>query len=486
MTAPARPRPLGALKTLAAFRAHLQAQGVALGCDEAVEVGPGAPLARAHRLGDGRLIGNRFCIHPMEGWDGTPDGRPSELTRRRWRRFGESGAKLIWGGEAVAVRADGRANPNQLCLDRATAPSLGALRDELAAAHRVRHGGDGDLLVGLQLTHSGRFSRPAPGPPQPRPAQAHPVLDRRFPDGVAVRVFSDDELDALAETFVDAAVLAADAGFAFVDVKHCHGYLGHELLGCHTRPGRFGGALANRMRFLELVVSGIRRRAPALGIGVRVSAIDVVPFARGPDGRGVPEPVALPYLHGFGVDAGRPTEPDLREPIAFLQRVRDLGIELVNITAGSPYYNPHLQRPALYPPSDGYDPPADPLHFVAAQIAATAALKRAVPELFVIGTGYSYLQEFLPAVAQNVIRTGGADAIGIGRLALSYPDFPADVLGGRPLDRHRLCRTFSDCTTGPRNGLPSGCYPLDPFYKERPDAVRVKALRPRAGTGAET
>jgi 2,4-dienoyl-CoA reductase-like NADH-dependent reductase (Old Yellow Enzyme family) len=311
--------------------------------------------------------------------------------------------------------------------------------------------------------------------------QAHPLLDARFAAaGATLRPLSDDALEELAATFVDAAALAADAGFAFVDVKHCHGYLAHELLGAHTRPGPFGGALENRMRFLDQVVSGVRRRVPHLGIGVRLSAFDTVPYGRGADGRGTPESAPLPYRFGFGVRADAPTEPDLAEPIAFLRHLSDLGIELCNLTAGSPYYCPHLQRPALYPPSDGYDPPDDPLRYVAAQIAATAALKRAVPELFVVGTGYSYLQEFLPFVAQHVVRSGGADAIGLGRLALSYPDFPDDVLSGRALDRRRLCRTFSDCTTGPRNGFVSGCFPLDPFYRQRPETARIRGLRPRA------
>jgi 2,4-dienoyl-CoA reductase-like NADH-dependent reductase (Old Yellow Enzyme family) len=476
------------LKTLAAFRAHLQALSIKLGTDDAVATGPDAPLAQAfqlrHGAGAGVHIGNRFCIHPMEGWDGDSDGRPTELTHRRWRRFGESGAKLIWGGEAVAVRTDGRANPNQLVINTANLSSLRALREDLLHAHQVRYGRTDDLLVGLQLTHSGRYARPHRRErAEPMPVQAHPLLDARFPPDTEPRPMDDDALTTLAAAFVDAAVLAADAGFAFVDVKHCHGYLAHELLGAHLRPGLFGGTLENRSRFLGLIVDGIRRRAPHLGIGVRVSAVDTVPFCRGPDGHGTPEATALPYRCGFGVRADAPTEFDLEEPIAFLKRLRELGIELCNITAGSPYYNPHLQRPALYPPSDGYDPPGDPLHFVAAHVTITAALKRAVPELFVVGTGYSYLQEFLPFVAQHAVRTGGVDAVGIGRLALSYPDFPDDVLRGRPLDRHRLCRTFSDCTTGPRNGLVSGCFPLDPFYRQRPEAAQVKALRPRAGDG---
>ncbi|HXI54605.1 MAG TPA: NADH:flavin oxidoreductase, partial [Polyangia bacterium] len=303
MTAGARPRPLGAMKTLEAFRAHLRAAGIDLGTDDVIETGAGAPLAQPHRLrgngggageGDsgGLTIGNRFCIHPMEGWDGDSDGRPTELTRRRWRRFGESGAKLIWGGEAVAVRLDGRANPNQLVINEATAPSLRALREELVSAHRARHGRSDDLVVGLQLTHSGRYARPRSDGPQPMPVTPHPILDGRFPPGVTVRPMDDEALTALAATFVEAAGLAADAGFAFVDVKHCHGYLLHELLGAHTRPGAFGGPLENRTRFLRLVVEGIRRRVPGLGIGVRLSAFDTVPFRRGADGRGTPEDAA--------------------------------------------------------------------------------------------------------------------------------------------------------------------------------------------------
>ena len=129
------------------------------------------------------------------------------------------------------------------------------------------------------------------------------------------------------------------------------------------------------------------------------------------------------------------------------------------ITAGSPYYNPHVQRPAFFPPSDGYTPPEDPLVGVARMIAATAELARAHPEVAIVGSGYSYLQQWLPHAAQHAVRTGGAASVGIGRGMLSYPHLPADVLAGRPLETSRLCRTFSDCTTAPRNGLVSGCYP---------------------------
>jgi 2,4-dienoyl-CoA reductase-like NADH-dependent reductase (Old Yellow Enzyme family) len=169
----------------------------------------------------------------------------------------------------------------------------------------------------------------------------------------------------------------------------------------------------------------------------------------------------------------------LTEPIWLLHALQQEGVAMVNLSCGSPYYCPHVQRPALFPPSDGYRPPEDPLAGVARQIETTAFLKRRFPRLVLVGSAYSYLQEWLPLVAQSVVRAGGADLVGIGRLALSYPELPADVLAGRPLDRLRLCRTFSDCTTAPRNGLASGCYPLDAFYKSRPEAALLKQIKSR-------
>ena len=168
---------------------------------------------------------------------------------------------------------------------------------------------------------------------------------------------------------------------------------------------------------------------------------------------------------------------DLSEPLAFMQLLKSLDIELVCISAGSPYYNPHIQRPALFPPSDGYLPPEDPLAGVARQIAVTAQLKKAFPWLCIVGSAYSYLQEYVPNVAQNVIRQNKADFVGLGRMVLTYPDMVADILEGEPLQRKRICRTFSDCTTAPRNGLVSGCYPLDEFYKLRPEADILKEAK---------
>ena len=185
MSATPYPR-VASFKTAGAFREHVRACRTSLDLDDTVD-GAASPLARPFEL-DGVRVGNRFCILPMEGWDGTADGHPSDLTRRRWERFGVSGAKLIWGGEAVAVQHDGRANPNQLVMTSDTQPAIAGLRDALVAAHRERYGAnaDGDLFAGLQLTHSGRYARPTvKSTPEPLTAYAHPHLDRRFPAACA-------------------------------------------------------------------------------------------------------------------------------------------------------------------------------------------------------------------------------------------------------------------------------------------------------------
>jgi NADPH2 dehydrogenase len=484
MTTPLHYKRVASLKTPEAFAAHLESLGITLPFDPELQSGPAAPLARPYAL-EGRVIGNRFSILPMEGWDGTEDGRPTELTIRRWKHFGLSGAKLIWGGEAVAVRHDGRANPNQLLLAEHTLASLAALRQTLLDGHAERYGNVDDLLIGLQLTHSGRFARPnRKDRLEPQILYSHPLLNAKFGLAADHPTMSDTEIDDLIGDFVRAAKHARELGFDFVDLKHCHGYLGHEFLSAVNRPGRYGGSFENRTRFLREMVTGIRRDAPGLGLGVRLSAFDLIPFRRGPDTRGVPEVVPDPYPYAFGGDAAHPLEIDLRETIEFLRLLELLDIRLVCLTAGSPYYNPHIQRPALFPPSDGYEPPEDPLVGVARQIGVTAKLKAQFPKLAIVGSGYSYLQEWLPHVAQHHVRTGQVDFVGLGRMVLAYPELPADVLAGRPMRTKSLCRTFSDCTTGPRNGLVSGCFPLDPFYKDHPQHALLKAAkRPVEKTG---
>ena len=463
---------VASLKTVDEFRDHCRSLDIDIPVD--AEADTEALAASLHI--DGLKIGNRFAILPMEGWDGTADGMPSELTERRWENFGRSGAKWIWGGEAVAVRHDGRANPNQLIATESNMPHIGRLREKLVAAHQSEFGETSDLAIGLQLTHSGRYSRPNKKTvPEPRTAMRHEVLDRRLSIEDDSAMFSDDELKALADDFVAAAVRAEAAGFVFVDIKHCHGYLGHELLMSVDRKGDYGGSLDNRLRFFREIAEGIRSEAPTLKIGTRLSLFDFVPYGPGEDNVGRPEPGADPRL-SFGCD-DTGVQMDLKPTSELLTKLADMGVKMICTSAGIPYATPHLQRPATFPPSDGYDPPEDPLVGVTRQIFATAEMKKAHPEMAFIGSGYTYLQDYLAAVGGAVIRGGLADSIGLGRMVLSYPELPADVLAGESKKRKKICRTFSDCTTAPRNGMVSGCYPLDAFYKSRPEREALQNVK---------
>jgi len=478
------------LKTVADFRQHLQSLGLELPCDDTILTGTASPLAApadAVRI-NGKIIGNRICISPMEGWDGTRDGMPTADTLRRWERFGQSGAKLIFGGEAMAVRPDGRANPNQIMILPETLPGLKQLRETLLHAHAAAFGHTEDLVIGFQLTHSGRFCRPYDMKKwEPRVAFRHPLLDRRFGVTSDSQVFTDAEMEELVSCYVKAAQIAAEAGADFVDIKHCHGYLLHEFLGAHTRPGKYGGSFENRTRLLREIVAGIRASGNPIDIAVRVSAFDFVPFKPDPAqstpgklGPGVPEDFSqcLPYLYAFGVNVNNPVEYDLTEPLRFVDLCAELGIKILNISAGSPYYNPHIQRPAAYPPSDGYQPAYDPLVDVARQITVTRLLKARAPRsMLIVGSAYTYLQDYLPHVAQAVVRAGWTDLVGIGRAVLSYPSMLADALRAGQLQTRFICRTFSDCTTAPRNGMVSGCYPLDKYYAAKPEFQKLKAIK---------
>ena len=459
------------LVTVDDVRRRLAVLDLALDLDD--DVSAAGPLATPYTFADAsageRTVANRFAVLPMEGWDGTTDGGPTDLVERRWRRFGTGGAGLVWG-EATAVVSEGRANPRQLVMSSDTVDAIGALRATAVDAGRDRFGGDGPI-VGLQLTHSGRWCRPE-GVFAPRIAYEHPHLAGRSPGAT---LLTDDDLRDLVDRYVDAAVLAQRAGFDFVDVKHCHGYLLHELLSAHDRPGAFGGDFEHRTRFFRDVVAGIRARAPGLAIALRLSVYDFAPFGPGDERIGRVE-VEGDYPYAFGGD-GSGVGIDLTESHSMLELCGELGIGIVSITAGSPYYSPHIQRPAYFPPSDGYLPPEDPLAGVVRLVDATAELAAAHPDLALVTGGMSYLQDWIAHVGQRLIADGKATAIGLGRMALSYPDLPADVLAGDRLDRQLVCRTLSDCTTAPRNGMVSGCYPFDDFYRDRPERaalVRIK------------
>lgn len=460
------------------FAAYVKSQGFAFGVAPEVPSDGSAAFSKPIPY-CGRTLGNRWAILPMEGWDCRSDGTPSEFTRRRWLRFAASGAKLICGVEAGAVMHSGRSNPRQLLVNEHTLPALRELCRDMRKLHREKFGTDDDLAIGLQLTHSGRYSHPNRDDLlEPRTAYAHPLLDRKFGCSPA-DVVSDAEIEEIVRHFVRAAKTAYAAGFDFVDIKHAHGYLAHELLTAVDRPGRYGGSFENRTRFFREVAEGIRSEVPQLALSARLSLFDIMPFVKGGDGVGRPmEWHEARYPYAFGGDGGGlEMDPGLADTVRFAKLLKEFGVGMICATIGSPYYNVHMQRPAYYPVCDGYEMPEHPLYNVGRHILAVRRFKELCPDLLVVGSGYSCLQEYLPNVGEYSLAHGWTDFVGIGRMVLSYPDICSDVLAGRPLDRRRICRTFGDCTNAPRHGMISGCYPLDEFYKCREEAAKLKTVK---------
>jgi NADPH2 dehydrogenase len=417
----------------------------------------------------GRRVGNRLAIHPMEGCDGNVDGSPGQLTLRRYLRFGAGGAKLIWG-EACAVVLEGRANPRQLVINPTTAAALEHMLRITRAAHIEHNGHDDDLLVGLQLTHSGRYSFAAPVLAQHDPLlDSRTVLDKAAGTtaGPSTPLITDAELDSLQDRYVDAAALAYRIGFDFVDIKQCHRYLLCELLSAHTRPGKYGGSFDNRTRFVRDVIARIRGAVPALMVATRLNVFDGIPYMKGSDGTGIPCPFVPPVRSAWGTDAADPLQPDLAEPLALAGVMRGLGVSLINVSMGNPYASPHLVRPFEYPPPDGYETPEHPLLGVDRHFRLTAAVQSAHPDIAVVGSGYSWLQAFAFEAGAANVAAGRASLVGIGRGALAQPDFARRLAIGEPLDRKRLCRTFSYCTALMRSKhndlgqFATGCPPFD-------------------------
>ncbi|HYG36520.1 MAG TPA: NADH:flavin oxidoreductase, partial [Clostridia bacterium] len=151
MTEPIKLVRIPSLKTVEDFRNHVASLSIDLPCEDAIATGRSSPLAQPVKdiSINGKQIGNRCAVHPMEGWDGTTAGSPTEEVFRRWQRFGESGATLIFGGEAMAVRPDARANPNQLIINEANKSGLAKLRETLVTAHQERYGNTDNLVIGF-------------------------------------------------------------------------------------------------------------------------------------------------------------------------------------------------------------------------------------------------------------------------------------------------------------------------------------------------
>lgn len=435
------------------------------------------------RLGN-RTVGNRFAIHPMEGCDGTLDGKPDELTFRRWERFGSGGAKLVWG-EATAVTEESRANTRQLWIHEGNLASLAELLERTRKAHRDAFGDDGDFIVGLQLTHSGRYSYHRPLIAQhDSSVDSVTFVDRK--KGIRITpdypILSDDDLKRAEDDLVKAARLAASIGYDFVDIKQCHRYLLSELLASKMREGDYGGSYENRTRLARNVFGRIRDElGDRILLATRLNVYDGIPYRLDPTTeRGIPCDVPLPYRGGWGTNENNPFEPDLTEPAQYAKDLASWGVSMINVTMGSPYYNPHVGRPFERPPSDAYTTPEHPLVGVARHVHAAETIHRAAPEIVVIGTGYSWLQHYLAPVAEANLRDDRVTMVGVGRGSLAYPDFVTDLRTEGEMSRHKSCVAVSYCTALMRakhnelGQFPTGCVPRDtPYAQIYKDALKT-------------
>ena len=391
----------------------------------------------------GRTLPNRLAVHPLEGADAGPGGAPGELTFRRYRRFAESGCGLIWF-EATALHEEGRSNPNQLLLTKKTLDGFKRLVEMTRSSAQQRSGKDRSPILILQLTHTGRFSKPQ-GTPSPIIAQHNPHLDPLHKIPADLPLVRDRELDDLQDIFVQAAGMAAEAGFDGVDIKACHGYLVSELLASRSRrKSRYGGSFVNRTRFLRETTGKIRTSVPRMIIASRLGLYD-----------------SIPYPYGFGTDEKDAANPDPSEPVALVKELCKEGLGLLNITAGIPAYRPHYGRPFDKPVRGGSVPEEHPLTGVSRLVQLASRLQKEFPSLPVVGTGYSWLRRFFPCVAAGVLSNRGASLIGVGRLAYAYPDFARDLMEKGALDPKKLCLACSGCSTLLRAGGPVGCIVRD-------------------------
>ena len=394
----------------------------------------------------GKIIPNRIAIQPMEGCDGNPDGTFGELTHRRYERFAKSGAGLIWA-EATAICEEGKANPRQL---RLTKENLDSYKKEVEFIREtaMQENGINPIII-LQATHSGRYSKPE-GVPAPLVALNKPPFEKDKPLD-ASRILSDDYLKGLEEKYAQMSHLAELAGFDGVDIKCCHGYLLSELMGAHLRPGIYGGSLENRSRlFFNAISASKAATSKDFIITSRMNVYD-----------------GFAYPYGFGVNEADGLTPDLSEPLEIISKLKNTyGFDLLDITIGNPYQNPHVNRPYNHGP---YESPEHPLSGVERMMECVGAVQAENPDMTIIGSAFSYVGKEGENIASGAIENGVCKIAGFGRQAFAYPDFAKDILAGG-MDAKKCCLACGKCSELMRAGQVAGCPIRDsevymPIYK---------------------
>lgn len=372
---------------------------------------------------------NRFCVHPMEGSDANADGSPSPLTLKRYERFADGGSGLIWF-EAVSVLSEARASAAQLMITEQNLSAFTALANTIKERAFAQNGIEPVLI--MQLTHSGRFSKPT-GKPQPLIAYHSEDIDARHAIDASLPTVTDEYLNELPVRFAATAALAERAGFDGVDVKCCHRYLLSELLSAFKRPGRYGGSFENRTRlFLECVDAVCAVVSSKTVVGTRLNGFDALPG-------------------GFACDKDDYMRPDLTETLRLVSKLKQRGLAVFNITTGSPYYNSYVNRP------NDVEKNEPPLQGVSRMFGVVAEIQKELGDIPVAGTGFSYLREFAPYAAAGEILAENCAFAGFGRMSFACPDFPREVLAGRVPPAGSLCTTCGACAKLLRAGGPSYC-----------------------------
>ncbi len=435
--------------SLEELRAKIAALGVEIALTQDL-----SPLGSPVRVGH-LTAPNAMAVLPMEGCDSQPDGSPSKLVERRYLRFAGGGAGLLWW-EACSVVPEGRANELQMMMTRENVGQFAELVRKANAEAARLNGQDHRPVNVLQLTHSGRYSRPVGHKAAPIVPQHDPILDPRVGLAPDAPVVTDAYLDDLIGSYVLSAKLAREAGFDGVDLKSCHRYLLSELLASHTREGRYGGSFENRTRFLREVIGAVRREmGEDFIIACRFNVFD-----------------AHPYPYGFGEDREDLWKFDPAEPMALVRMLREKGVGLLSNSAGNPYYiYPQVTRPFDLSSSGVPVPDEHPLESVARLFAFSEMIQKEAGSVPVVGNGYSWLRQFAPNAGAANLQAGNCGFMGLGRSSFAYPDAPRDILRNGAMEPVKCCTACSKCTQIMRDHGRTGCVIRDakvyaPLFKQ--------------------
>lgn len=419
-------------KTLEDLKEEIKKLNVSIHLDEDMSV-----FQNPVRVGK-KIASNALAVLPMEGCDSNRDGSPSELVKRRYKRFAEGGAGLLWW-EANAVVEEGRANELQMMLTRDNLTQFSELMEDVkkTAEKEKFH-----QIHILQLTHSGRYSRPVGHAAKPMIPQHDPILDGRCGVNDHTPLVTDEYLDRLTDRYVESARLAKAAGFDGVDIKACHRYLISELLASHTRKGKYGGSFENRSRFLLQTIRAVKETMGSdFIVACRFNVFD-----------------AHPYPYGFGCDKDDMWKFDETEPLLLVKQMCEAGVELLSNSAGNPYYiYPQVTRPFDLSSMGIPVPKEHPLQSIDRLFSFTRKIQQAAGNVPVVGNGYTWLRQWIPYAGAANLKDHSCSFVGLGRSSFAYPLAPKDILRTGKMDPEKCCITCSKCTQIMRDHGKTGC-----------------------------